>query len=291
MRAVAHPLGDHPEDESHFRWVRQSEAGPGLVRLMAQLTNDEAALVERAIEHAMAQTWKASAVSAGTSNATGAGARRADALVGLAERYLAQADDTSAGPPVEVVVHVDATNAVGTLDDGTSLPATTVDRLCCDAHLVHATDDDHGNVVALGRRRRTIPTLLRRAMMLRDHGCRFPGCTNRLVDGHHIQPWSAGGATTLDNLLALCRRHHRYVHEYGFRIERDAGALRFIRRNGIEVNAAGESAFLPDSSISSHFVPAAVTAQTTFPQWDGKPADYHEIVGGIAWRHEQAGWA
>lgn len=288
-RAVANPLGDHPEDESYVRWVQHREAGPGFTRLMAQLTDDEAALVERAIEHAMAQTWKTKDVSAETSHRGSNGARRADALVALAERYLSHAADTPGVPPVQLVVHVDGAVGGGTLDDGRTLSPSTVDRLRCDAHVMNVTDDADGKIVGVGRRRRTIPILLRRALLLRDRGCRFPGCTNRLVDGHHIQPWSAGGATTLDNLLALCRRHHRYVHEYGFRVELRDGSLRFFRGNGAEMNAAGDGVFVPDGRSIDELPSAASPA--TVPQSDWRAPDYGEIVGALAWRHDHAGRA
>ena len=62
---------------------------------------------------------------------------------------------------------------------------------------------------------------MRRALRVRDKGCRFPGCTNtRFVDGHHIKHWADGGETSLDNLVMLCRRHHHLVHEGGFACEK-----------------------------------------------------------------------
>ena len=107
-----------------------------------------------------------------------------------------------------------------------------------------------GNVLDVGRRRRTIPTLLRRALRLRDRGCRFPGCTNRHVDGHHVVPWARGGATALENLCSLCRRHHTHVHEYGFRMENDgAGGFQFFRPDGVEVTAAGAAPVLPSDPV------------------------------------------
>jgi hypothetical protein len=179
----------------------------------------------------MQRAWAGADVSAGTSPAS---LRRADALVAVAEQYLA-GGNTAAAPPIEVVVHVDAaglddTDASSTFDDGTTLGPATTDRLLCDATVVEVVEDSRGNVLDVGRRRRTIPTLLRRALRLRDRGCLFPGCTNRVVDGHHVVPWSRGGSTTLENLCSLCRRHHTHVHEYGFRVEAgSAGVFRFLR--------------------------------------------------------------
>jgi hypothetical protein len=74
--------------------------------------------------------------------------------------------------------------------------------------------------LSVGRATRTVPAHLRTALHLRDQGCRFPGCDRppAWTDGHHIIHWSDGGPTELDNLVSLCRPHHRAVHEQGWRI-------------------------------------------------------------------------
>jgi hypothetical protein len=80
--------------------------------------------------------------------------------------------------------------------------------------------DQHPLPLSVGRATRTIPAHLRTALRLRDGGCRFPGCDRPAgwTDGHHIEHWADGGSTELDNLVSLCRRHHRVVHEEGWRI-------------------------------------------------------------------------
>jgi hypothetical protein len=74
--------------------------------------------------------------------------------------------------------------------------------------------------LSVGRATRTIPASIRTALVLRDQGCRFPGCDRppAWTDGHHIIHWGDGGPTDLENLVSLCRRHHRRVHEEGWRI-------------------------------------------------------------------------
>ena len=90
-----------------------------------------------------------------------------------------------------------------------------------------------GEPLSVGRKTRTIPPALRRALLARDHGCRFPGCDNHVyVDAHHIHHWALGGETALDNLLLLCRRHHRLVHEGGYTVDHD---LRFRDPSGNEI--------------------------------------------------------
>ncbi len=75
----------------------------------------------------------------------------------------------------------------------------------------------------VGRRTRAIPPALSLALRERDAGCRFPGCTNRRwVDAHHILPWALGGRTEPENLVLLCRRHHRLVHEGGYSLTGNA---------------------------------------------------------------------
>src|SRR5262249_26810313 len=243
---------ERPEDEADRRWVRERETETGLVRFDVQLQPDEAAVVRRALEAAMQRAWD-SDVPAGTPRAS---LRRADALGAVAEQYLA-GGGASAPPPVEVVVHVEAAtlaeaDAGGTLDDGTALAPATTERLLCDAAVVEVVEDSRGNVLDVGRRRRTIPTLLRRALRLRDRGCRFPGCTNRQVDGHHVVPWARGGATALQNLCSLCRRHHTYVHEHGFRLEGNgAGGFRFFRPDGRELTAADAAPVLVGDPVET----------------------------------------
>jgi hypothetical protein len=74
-------------------------------------------------------------------------------------------------------------------------------------------------VLNVGRRTRTIPPALRRALEVRDRGCRFPGCELRFTEAHHVVHWADGGETSLSNTLLLCRYHHRLMHEEGWCIE------------------------------------------------------------------------
>ena len=82
--------------------------------------------------------------------------------------------------------------------------------------MTHGSD---GSVLDVGRKTRTVPPAIRRALDHRGGGCRFPGCGLRFCDAHHIKHWADGGETRLDQLVLLCRRHHRAVHEEGFRVE------------------------------------------------------------------------
>ena len=102
--------------------------------------------------------------------------------------------------------------------DGLRVSAETSRRLACDAAVVVMRHAQDGAVLDVGRRTRTVPPALRRALEARDRRCRFPGCQARRCDSHHVEHWADGGATKLSNLVRLCRRHHRAVHEEGFTV-------------------------------------------------------------------------
>ena len=122
------------------------------------------------------------------------------------------------------------------LEDGTRVSAETSRRLSCDASVVRVTYDRDGSVLDVGRRTRTIPPALRRALDVRDRGCRFPGCGVRFTDGHHVIHWADGGPTSLSNTVLLCEFHHRLLHEGGYRVEMAAGRLpNFYDPRGIPV--------------------------------------------------------
>ena len=102
-----------------------------------------------------------------------------------------------------------------------------------------------GKTLDIGRKSRSVPPALRRALQRRDGGCRFPGCTcTRFVDAHHVKHWADGGETALDNLVLLCRHHHRLVHEGGFGLRvRSGGQLQFSRPDGRALPDSGATRF------------------------------------------------
>lgn len=103
--------------------------------------------------------------------------------------------------------------------------AETSRRLACDAGIVVISHDAKGAALDVGRKRRTVPPAMRRALEARDGGgCRFPGCGVRRTDAHHLTHWADGGRTRLENLVLLCRRHHRAVHEGGWSVRIEGSA-------------------------------------------------------------------
>src|SRR5256885_13510783 len=201
------------------------------------------------------------------------GQQQADALGMIAEAALHHdLDPGTSGARYQVVVHVDGVVLADPEQPGQSVldeghcSAEHSRRIACDASRVIMKHDADGQVIEVGARTRTIPPAIRRALEHRDHGCRFPGCASRFTQGHHIQHWASGGATTLSNLASLCRRHHRSVHEGGFQVERlPGGELQFRTPNGWVIP---EAPALPD--VAGELTPdAQVDARTLTPNWDG----------------------
>jgi hypothetical protein len=205
----------------------------GMVVIRGRLTPEVGAVVQRALEAAADRLFReAQAVPRAarlTEDVTPA-QRRADALGQVAEAALSgDLDRGSAGDRYQVVLHVDGTTGVaageglaGTLEvdhGAVDVSAETSKRACCDAAVVRILHGDNGAVLDVGRKTRTVPLSIRRALHARDRSCRFPGCTARRCDAHHVEHWMDGGVTSLDNLVLLCRRHHRAVHEGGFDVQ------------------------------------------------------------------------
>lgn len=150
-----------------------------------------------------------------------------------------------------VVVHVDASALAGEgraqLDGDQPVAAEVAQRLACDCRVEVVAEGPDGVLVGVGRARRTIPAWLWRLVKRRDGGrCRFPGCSHRRwLAGHHVVWWSRGGRTDLDNLITICGRCHKLLHELGWTVSGHAdGELTFRRPDG-RVLATGPPGLRP----------------------------------------------
>ena len=255
------------------------------------------------------------------------GARRADGMRLLAERYLATGAgnvDTSA-ERYQVVVHIDqallasesgdpATCAphpenpsarlsrTCELGEGHALAIETARRLACDASLVGIVDDQNGEPLNVGRKTRAISPAFRRALQARDGGCRCPGCgRTRFTHAHHVIHWARGGETKLENLVTLCTFHHGLVHEGGFSIERTDGGFAFFAPNGERLPESGRLdswtiARLTDAAeherVTLHDLNRErgleIDESTARCRWTGERMDYHMAVGGLIWTRDRA---
>ena len=277
-----------PKPEERF--VRSRLLPGGKVKLEMVLEPDEADLILRAVD-------RAREVRAGQAEATGVSAEarwpsRADGAVKLAESFLAGHPVTgTGGDRFQVMVHLDQEALgsdgalAGTLEDGTRVSAEALRRVACDCGLV--TVGGNGEALNIGRRARSVPPAIRRALMLRDRGCAFPGCTHaRFLHGHHVKHWLHGGETSLGNLVMLCTFHHHLVHEGGWRVAAGA-ANTFVFRSPTGKPLGSE----PPRDLPDHAPQwlrewadkrnLGLGPDVNMPQWDGKAPDYNSAVGRL----------
>ncbi|MBM0279083.1 HNH endonuclease signature motif containing protein [Micromonospora tarensis] len=200
------------------RHITISEQTDGRLRLTGILDTEAAAALRNAIDPLTAPT--------GPDDTRTPGQRRHDALADVCRLALRTGElPENGGDLAQVVVTTNydtLTRQVGTgaLDIGPHLTPEAVRRLACDAGILPAVLGGAGQVLDVGRQRRLISGPLRRALVLRDRGCAFPGCDRppRWCDGHHIRHWADGGDTSLDNAVLLCGHHHRHVHHGGWAV-------------------------------------------------------------------------
>ena len=270
----------------------------GSVIFKARLPAVAGAALIKALEAAGDQLYKAH-VSAETSQDTTYAMRRADALARVAEVFLAGGDtDAKGSERYQVIVHADAqtlnTDADGRCEiDGVSpIAAETARRMACDASRIVIKENEKGEPLEIGRKTRTVPPAIRRALASRDKGCQFPGCTHqRFLDAHHVKHWAQGGETALSNLVLLCRFHHRAVHEGGIRIKvLESGTFQFIRQDGrvfdevLKPMQLWEWRHLMESNLKRG---VKIDADTVSTLWRGERMDYGLAIASLMLKRRQ----
>ncbi len=228
-------------DARHTRDVRVIDEGDGIATLLARMGIEQAHACLTAI-NALAQGALADGPLTQGALADGAtparddrlvGERRADALVHLVLRDAATAAPTAIRTHVDVVIDLPTLLGLaeepGTIRGGgpggpmpvaaevirrlvASDASATMRRLVCDPLTGHLLDR--------GRTTYRVPDALRAFIEDRDRTCRFPGCHRRagLTQIDHAIPWDAGGATSRENVGALCTRHHQLKTHAGWAI-------------------------------------------------------------------------
>ncbi len=197
----------------------------GRVRVSGHLTVEDAAIVSAAMDPLSCPGTDA--------DSRNPAQRNADALIEVCRLALRTGElpDSGGEPPqLAVTVAYDPfarALGVGRLDSGDRLSPATMRRLACDAQVLPVVLSGAGQVLDAGRARRLATGSLRRALVVRDRGCTFPGCDRppRWCDGHHVRPWTRGGRTDLANLVLLCRRHHHLIHDGDWTVRMAADGL------------------------------------------------------------------
>ena len=233
---------------------------------------------------------------------------RADALSKIAEHFIATTDQDpklqglKGSERCQLVLHVDINTLRDRgqtknpahehchLDEERWISASTARRLSCDASVLTVLEDEQGKVLNIGRKARTVPANISKALKLRDQGCRFPGCCESThVDAHHIKHWANGGETSLENLATLCRYHHRALHKGSFSIEVEKTEteqqLVFATPSGKRIETSFFPQF-PDVSAETSrrtlaAIAPAVDCSTAVTQWQGESCDYGMAVEAL----------
>ncbi len=196
-------------------------------RLDADLDVEGTAIVRAALEKFMTKPQPTEAPDGTILPPQTAAHRRALALVELARQALDFGDDHpgAANKPHLVLTmdHQDLCTGTGvaTTPDGSTLPASAVRRLACDAKIIPMVLGADSLPLDIGRTSRTVPPQIRIALNHRDKHCQAPGCDRPAswCDAHHVIHWIDGGKTALVNLILLCRRHHSMHHSGQLKIE------------------------------------------------------------------------
>ena len=202
----------------------------GMVVLYGRFDPVTGARIETALSAKMGELWRAE----DPTDRVSAGQRMADALEQLLTGPRGQKDN---GRPqdVKLLLIADYHTLTGQIQDarladGTPIPASELRRLACDAQILPAIFAGGSQPMDLGRARRSANTAQRAALVVRDRACVGCGAQAAWCQAHHIHHWADGGPTSLDNLVLLCTRCHRKVHENDWQVRQISSGQYTLRR-------------------------------------------------------------
>jgi hypothetical protein len=232
------------ERAKRLRERRQFRIAPclsGMVRVDGELDPETGQTVLTALRSIMDRESRSR-----SGDARSADQRRADALGEICWQWLGRGDrPTVAGerPHVVVTVGLDdlrAGRGTAELDEAGPVDVGAARRLACDASVTRVVLSSRSEPLDVGRRTPVVPAALRRAVVVRDRRCRFPGCDRPApwCDAHHVRHWADGGETKLANLVLLCRPHHGIAHN-GVRVEMIQGSPVFVKGDGSRLEDRG----------------------------------------------------
>lgn len=255
--------------------LRMSTSEEGVFTLHFTGPASVGVLIEQAIREA-----KGALFNGGSHQAT-----LGDALVEVANRSLSTIDGTARGRKFRINVHLGMEG--GWLPGVGRVPDHMLRRLICEGELVPIWERE-GSPVSVGRSSRVVPERLRRLVVARDVGCAYPACgATGHVDVHHVVHWGRGGATDLDNLVALCSFHHDRHHAGEFGIEADPdhpGRFVFTGRGGWRLEPL---AAVPEPTRPRSDIPHDIPHRDPGPPADEEPVWIGPSGGSMdtAWVH------
>ncbi len=113
-------------------------------------------------------------------------------------------------------------------DDGMPVPADRIAKLAADAKVLPAIFGADGDPLWLGRTQRSASAGQRIVLAARDGGCANCAAPAEGGEPHHIEWFSRGGPTDIDNLALLCERCHHLIHDDGWQLRKQDGRHRIL---------------------------------------------------------------
>ena len=225
-------FAQYEEDTRARRFLHLIRQHDGTVKVRGCLDKEAGALVLAVLDPLAAP----GPVNEGMSDLRLAEHRYADALVQLCQLATPTLPEVRGERPHMFVTTTleslqrKVGTALGTLAGGYLISPSALRRIACDANIIPVVLGSTGQPLDIGRSTRLVSQGLRRALIVRDGGCAFPGCDRppSWCDAHHIDHWADGGPTSLCNLVLLCVHHHDRVHRDGWTITMIDGLPWFI---------------------------------------------------------------
>ena len=243
--AVRERAGSDDADEARRQTLYASKTFMGRVRADADLNGETGEMLLTALNAVLS----AEARSRDGDDRSPA-ERRADALGEICRQWLDHADrPVVAAERPHVTLTVGVETLKGMKDSTCELEHTgpmareTAEMLLCDCSVARVVLSGRSEPLDVGRRTPAVPASMRRAVIVRDRHCRFPGCDRpqSWCDAHHVVHWTNGGSTALNNLVLLCRRHHRLIHHRKFGVKIADGQPRFNRSDNTVLTASNRA--------------------------------------------------
>ncbi|WP_162606728.1 HNH endonuclease signature motif containing protein, partial [Jiangella asiatica] len=213
---------ERAEAKTMFGFV---DNGDGTVRAYGCFSAESADLITTALASLAAPV----PATDGAPDPRGHATRTGQALIELCRRAMDTGDLLPGGRGARP--HITITASLPTLRKqpgcpkaatmwGTPITPEALRRLACDAGITRVLTDPHGVPLDVGRQHRTVTSAQWIALVARDKGCAFPGCSRPAAwtQAHHIRHWADGGTTDLHNLVLVCGHHHRAVHHRGWAV-------------------------------------------------------------------------
>lgn len=128
-----------------------------------------------------------------------------------------------------------------TFDDGTGpVPPELLRRLATCGGVYRVIFGPDSEIINHGRERRVFTPAQRRALVARDKGCTWPGCSAPPVicESHHARiHWADGGRTDTVNGALLCFHHHALVDARSISMTRQNERWIFTHPDGTVANS------------------------------------------------------